>query len=312
MPWLLALRPKTLPAAVVPVLVGVACSYAHGMVQWLPSLAALIGALLLQVGSNFANDVFDYEKGADTDARLGPVRAVASGLITPKQMKRATLLVFLLALLVGAYLCSVAGPLILLIGVASMLSAVAYTGGPYPLGYHGLGDVFVMIFFGFVAVCGTTYVNTSTVTPLSIGAAVPVGALATAVLVVNNVRDIETDRLAGKRTLAVRLGRAAGVWEYRLLLIVAVLMPAILLLLDHVGPLALLPLFSAPLAFRLQASVERDRGSQLNTTLANTAKLMLVFGVLFALGIVLGSAGALRPAKGAAASGQSIPSARWA
>ncbi|HEY3252974.1 MAG TPA: 1,4-dihydroxy-2-naphthoate octaprenyltransferase, partial [Polyangiaceae bacterium] len=157
--WLLASRPKTLSAAAAPVLVGTACASARGQVQWGPALAALVGALLLQIGANFANDVFDFEKGADTAERLGPTRAVQAGLLSARSMRRGMLLVFGLALVIGLYLTSVAGPVILLIGCASIASAIAYTGGPYPLGYHGLGDLFVFIFFGLVAVCGTALVE---------------------------------------------------------------------------------------------------------------------------------------------------------
>ncbi|HEY3668754.1 MAG TPA: 1,4-dihydroxy-2-naphthoate octaprenyltransferase, partial [Polyangiaceae bacterium] len=196
--WVLASRPKTLSAAAVPVLVGTACASARGPVRWGTALASLLGALLLQVGANFANDVFDYEKGADTAARLGPTRAVQAGLISAKSMRRGMTLVFLAALALGLYLTSVAGPIILLIGCASIASAIAYTGGPYPLGYHGLGDVFVFVFFGLVAVCGTVFVELGSVPGLAIWCSLPVGALATAILVVNNLRDRETDLGAGK------------------------------------------------------------------------------------------------------------------
>jgi 1,4-dihydroxy-2-naphthoate polyprenyltransferase len=285
--WVIAARPPTLSAAVVPVAVGTACAAAAGGLNPAAALAALGGALLLQIAANFANDVFDYEKGADTAERLGPVRAVQAGLLTPASVRRGLLLVLVLALLVGVYLTVLAGPVVVAIGLTSMAAAVAYTGGPYPLGYHGLGDVFVMLFFGFVAVMGTAFVQVGHVTPLSIWAAVPVGALATAILVVNNLRDVATDRKAGKRTLAVRLGERGAVLEYALLVAVAYLVPVTLVLTGRTGMGALAPLVTLPLAIRLVRAVARERGRALNPLLAGTAKLLFLHGLLFALGLVL-------------------------
>lgn len=285
--WILAARPRTLTAACVPVAVGTACAHASGGVAAGPALAALAGALLLQIGANFANDVFDFEKGADTAERLGPTRAVQAGLITPRAMRIGMGVVFVVALAIGAYLTSVAGPVILAIGIASILSAIAYTGGPYPLGYHGLGDVFVMLFFGFVAVCGTALVQLGRVPELAIWAAVPVGSLATAILVVNNLRDVDTDRRAGKRTLAVRLGERGALAEYALLLGVAYLVPLFLFVTGHAGPLVLLPWASVPLAFGLFRAVRRERGRALNPVLGRTAMLVLVHGALFAIGLAV-------------------------
>jgi 1,4-dihydroxy-2-naphthoate polyprenyltransferase len=283
--WVLASRPKTLSAAAVPVLVGTACASTRGHVSWGPTLAALLGALLLQIGANFANDVFDYEKGADTAARLGPTRAVQAGLISAKNMRRGMLLVFLLALLSGLYLTRVAGPVILLIGGASIASAIAYTGGPYPLGYHGLGDVFVFVFFGLVAVCGTVFVEIGRVPGLAAWCALPVGALATAILVVNNLRDRETDLGAGKRTLAVRFGRRFALSQYRALIALSYAVPVTLAVSRLAGLAVLLPLVSLPLALKTERAVSSTEGRALNSLLAATAKLLLVFGVLFALGL---------------------------
>jgi 1,4-dihydroxy-2-naphthoate octaprenyltransferase len=285
--WILAARPRTLTAACVPVAVGTACAHASGGVRVGPAVAALVGALLLQIGANFANDVFDFEKGADTAERVGPTRAVQAGLITPKAMRGGMAVVFLLALAVGAYLTSVAGPVILAIGVASILSAIAYTGGPYPLGYHGLGDLFVLIFFGFVAVGGTALVQLGHVPELAILAALPVGSLATAILVVNNLRDIETDRRAGKRTLAARFGERFALGEYALLLAVAYVVPVMLFLTGRSGPFVLLPWASVPLALTLLRAVRRERGKALNPILARTAMLVLIHGVLFAVGLAV-------------------------
>lgn len=285
--WWLAARPKTLPAAATPVVVGCACSVTLGVFSPLPALATLVGALLLQLASNFANDVFDYEKGADTEERLGPTRAVQAGWLTPRQMKKGLAVVLLLALMVGAYLVSVAGPWLVAIGVVSILAAIAYTGGPYPLGYNGLGDISVLIFFGLVAVVGTVFVQTGTISDLSIWISLPVGCLATNILVVNNVRDFETDRLAGKRTLVVRWGRSFGQWEYRLLAGFAYCVPVALWLLGTLGASALLPLLTAPLATQLASKLSRNKGASLNEVLASTAQLLFLFGLLLSVGLVL-------------------------
>ena len=287
--WLLASRPKTLSAAAVPVLVGTACAAARGSVRWAPALAALLGALLLQIGANFANDVFDYEKGADTAARLGPTRAVQAGLLSARSMRLGMVLVFVLALALGLYLTAVAGPVILIIGCASIASAIAYTGGPYPLGYHGLGDVFVFLFFGLVAVCGTAFVELGHVPTLAVLCALPVGALATAILVVNNLRDRETDREAGKRTLAVRFGRSFAITQYRALIALSYLVPVALTLSHSAGPEVLLPVVSLPLALKTERAVASEEGRALNPLLAATAKLLLIFGVLFAIGLSIRS-----------------------
>jgi 1,4-dihydroxy-2-naphthoate polyprenyltransferase len=285
--WVIAARPPTLSAALVPVAVGTACAAVEGPLRAGPAVAALTGALLLQIAANFANDVFDYEKGADTAERLGPVRAVQAGLLSPATVRRGLYAVLVLALLVGAYLTAMSGPVIVAIGLASMLAAVAYTGGPYPLGYHGLGDIFVMLFFGFVAVLGTTFVQVGRVTELALWASVPVGALATAILVVNNLRDIATDRVAGKRTLAVRWGERGALIEYVLLLAAAYLVPLVVFLRGRATLTILLPWLTLPLAVRLAGAVRRERGRALNPLLARTAALLLVHGLLLALGLVL-------------------------
>ena len=286
--WILAARPATLTAAFVPVAVGTACAFAMGGLRWGPALAALAGAVWIQIGTNFANDVFDAEKGADTDDRLGPTRAVASGLISPKAMRAAMVLAFTLASLCGVYLTWVAGWPVIAIGVASVLSGIAYTGGPYPLGYHGLGDVFVLVFFGFVAVLGTVYVQTLELSTLAWLASIPVGALATAILVVNNLRDMHTDVRAGKRTLAVRFGRRAAIAEYGVLLAAAYAVPLLLrygVFGARRGTLILLPLLSLPSAVWLLRCVADREGRPLNATLAHTAQLLLLFGALLAVGI---------------------------
>lgn len=289
--WWLAARPKTLPAAATPVLVGSACAHVAGGLRAGPALAALLGAMLLQIAANFANDVFDFEKGADTAARLGPVRAVQAGWISASAMRRALWLVLALAFCVGTYLVSVAGPVLIVIGLASIAGAVAYTAGPYPLGYHGLGDVAVFAFFGPVAVAGTTFVQLGHVTELSWVTAIAIGCLTTAILVVNNVRDAATDVLANKRTLVVRFGRRFGLIEYHLLLSVAFAVPLWLFASGRAGAGALLPLLSLPLAIDLSRRLRRDTGPALNGVLAHTARLLLCFGVLLCLGLALGAHG---------------------
>lgn len=284
--WLLAMRPATLGAAVVPVAIGAAVAQVYGGLRLWPTLAALFGAIFIQIGTNFANDVFDYEKGADTADRLGPTRAVQAGLIPARSMRRAMILTFGLATLCGACLTWMGGWPFVVIGVASIVSGIAYTGGPYPLGYNGLGDIFVMVFFGFVAVCGTVLVNLGSVPELAVWASVPPGALATAILVVNNVRDRETDVLAGKRTLAVRFGRAAGIAEYRFLIAISFLTPMLLYLLGKAGWPILLPLLTAPAAALLQRGLVRGQGRELNPVLVGTAKLLIFFGLLFAAGLL--------------------------
>jgi 1,4-dihydroxy-2-naphthoate polyprenyltransferase len=285
--WLLASRPPTLAAAFVPVAVGAACAYAAGGLRLWPTLAALWGAIWIQIGTNFANDVFDYEKGADDGERLGPTRAVQAGLLTPDQMRRGMWLAFALSAIGGLYMTWVAGWPMVVVGAASIASGIGYTGGPYPLGYHGLGDLFVLIFFGFVAVCGTAFVNLGTVPAVAVWASVPVGCLATAILAVNNVRDREGDRAAGKRTLVARFGRGAGVAEVALLLAAAYLVP-LWLFRGAAEPWILLPLITLPRAAMLLSQLIRREGRALNATLVGTAQLLVLYGLLFAAGIATG------------------------
>ncbi len=286
--WLMAVRPKTLPAAISPVLVGAALAVADGVFAPLPVIAAMAGALLIQIGTNLANDYYDYVKGADIAGRKGPTRVAQSGLISLSQLRLGIGGTFALAALVGLYLVMVGGWPILLIGVASLISALAYTGGPFPLGYHGLGDLFVFLFFGLAAVCGTYYVQALTLTPAAIVAAVPIGALTVAILVVNNLRDIETDRRTGKRTLAVMMGPRGTRLEYVILLAAAYAVPLIFWFVGWASAWVLLPWLTVPLALRLIRTLYRTtEGQPLNRALAGTANLDLAFSLLFALGLVL-------------------------
>lgn len=286
--WMLAARPKTLPAAVAPVIVGTALAIRDGAFRPLPALAALIGALLLQIGVNLANDYFDHISGVDQPDRKGPIRVTQSGLIPPTQVRAAMGLIFGLAAVIGVYLIIVGGWPILAIGVASILSALAYSGGPFPLASHGLGDLFVFVFFGLCAVCGTYWVQALDLPPLVIAAAVPPGLLITAILVVNNLRDIDTDRRGGKRTLAVMLGEAGARAEYVALLGGSYLIPVILVAVGILDVWAVLPLLTLPLAVRLiRAIYASNDGPVMNKSLARTAQLSLIFSLLFSLGLML-------------------------
>ncbi len=285
--YLMAARPQTLTVAVSAVLVGAAAAYREHPLRMGALAAALVSAMLIQIGTNLANDVFDAEKGADTHARLGPTRVVQAGLLSARTVKAAMVVSFALATLAGAYLAAVGGWPIIVIGLASIASGIAYTGGPWPLGYNGLGDVFVFAFFGPVAVGGTAWVTTGSFSPLALAASVPVAAIATAVLVVNNVRDHATDRVAGKRTLVVRWGRAFGVAEYRALLVLAYGTPLVLALWLR-APWLCAPLATLPLALRAERVVARESdGAALNTALARTAQLLFLYSLLLAAALVL-------------------------
>lgn len=285
--WLLASRPRTLPAAATPVIVGSAAAMSTGHFSAGPALAALLGALLLQIGANLANDVFDYQKGVDTSARLGPLRVTQAGLLTSKQVLIGMGVVFGLAALCGVYLIAVSGWPVLVVGLASILAAMAYTGGPYPLGYHGLGEVAVFAFFGPVAVVGTYYVQANSLDPLAWWASIPIGLLTVAILVVNNLRDITTDRATGKMTLAARFGVDWARKEYILVVALAYLFPFLMLIAGASRAWALLPWVSLPIFIQRVQDIHRLEGRALNKLLGDTGQLELVFGMLFSLGLLL-------------------------
>lgn len=286
--WILAARPKTLPAALAPVIVGAAFALADSAFDLLPALSAALGALLLQILSNFANDYSDFFRGADTPDRLGPLRVTSAGLISPGQLRWGIVVVIVLSALNGLYLIWVGGWPILLLGVAAILAALAYTGGPFPFGYYGLGEFFVFLFFGLAAVGGTYYVQAHTLTPAVLVAAAGIGALITAILVVNNYRDMETDRRAGKHTLAVRLGRRGTQIEYVALLAVAAVVPPVLWLAFGYSIFTMLAWLTAPIALKLARTlVAATDGPTLNKTLAGTARLGLFYSVLLGLGVWL-------------------------
>jgi len=284
--WLMAARPATLPAAIAPVAVGTACAHAAGGLRVGPAVAAALGALLLQIASNLANDVFDFEKGADREGRLGPPRAVQSGLLSPGAVRAGLVVTLAAALLIGIYLTAQAGWPIVALGLSAMIAAVAYTGGPYPLGYHGHGDFLVLLFFGFVAVCGTAFVQLGSLPALAVIASIPVGALATAILVVNNLRDRAGDAVAGKRTLAVRLGARGARLEYAALLAVAYAVP-IACAVWRGEPILIAPLVTAPWAVRLAGAIRRRDGAALNPCLPATARLLLAHSLVWAAAIAI-------------------------
>ncbi|KTG10251.1 1,4-dihydroxy-2-naphthoate octaprenyltransferase [Haloprofundus marisrubri] len=305
--WVIAARPQTLPAAAAPVVVGVGLAFhdfGFGQVfSFWPAVAALVGAALIQIGTNFANDYYDAIQGADTEAREGFTRVTAGGLIDPEDVKRAMYLTFAVAILLGTYLVYVGGVPILVIGLLSVASGIAYTGGPYPLGYHGLGDLFVFVFFGLVAVTGTYYVQAVSVLadPLTVGipagtvplevlvASLPIAAISTNILVVNNVRDREEDATTGKRTLAVRYGYTFARAEYVAMLVLAYIVPVYFLVAESFTWPVLLPLLTLPLAVGVTRTVvTQTKGEKLNPALERTGKLLAAYALLFAVGVAIG------------------------
>ena len=285
--WLMAARPRTLPAAIAPVLVGTALGMTEVDLRIGGFVAALLGAIFIQVGTNLSNDYSDARRGADTEDRLGPVRVTAGGLVPPRQVLVATYVAFGLAVLAGSYLIATAGWELLLVGAASILAGVLYTGGPRPYGYEGLGEVFVFLFFGVVAVTGSYYAQVERLEWEALVLAVPVGLLASAILVVNNVRDLETDRRAGKRTLAVRLGRERTRRLYVAMVAGAFVTAQLPWLLVSLSPWLLLSLLAIPLAVPVIRTVRtRTDGPALNGALGGTGKLQLAFCLLLSAGIL--------------------------
>ncbi|WP_248906653.1 1,4-dihydroxy-2-naphthoate polyprenyltransferase [Halocatena marina] len=299
--WLMAARPQTLPAGASPVVVGIGLAIESEVFSPIPALAALLGALLIQIGTNFANDYYDAVKGADTDEREGFTRVTQSGLIRPAAVKRAMYGTFAVAILTGVYLVYVGGLPILIVGLSSVAAGLLYTGGPYPYGYRGLGDLFVFVFFGLVAVTGTYYVQATAMTaaPLSIGippetvptvvvlASLPAAGLSTTILVVNNIRDRETDAKTGKRTLAVMLGYRWSRIEFLSLIGLAYVVPIAFALIGY-SLTVLLPLLTLPLAISLSRTVlTKTSGDALNPALETTGKLLAAHSVLFAVGFAL-------------------------
>ncbi len=286
--WALAARPRTLPAAIAPVLVGTALAIDYDQFKALAFVAALVGSIFIQIGTNLSNDYSDARRGADTEDRLGPVRVTAGGLMPPRRVLIGTYVAFGIAVLAGLYLVAITGPELLVVGVASIAAGVLYTGGPKPYGYEGLGEIFVFLFFGVVAVVGSYYVQAQELPWEAFALSVPVGLLASAILVVNNVRDADTDRRAGKRTLAVRLGRERARKLFAAMLAVSYLTVVAIPLAGGLSWWVLAPLLSLPLVPPLWRTVAtRTDGPSLNAALADTGRLLGVFSLLLAAGILL-------------------------
>lgn len=285
--WILASRPKTLPAAVMPVFVGTSIAIYDNVFVPTAAIIALVCSLLIQIGTNFINDLFDYLKGTDKKDRVGPTRVLAAGLVSVKEMKLWINIVFGTAFILGLYLVYLGGLFVLLIGILSLLAGYAYTAGPYPLAYNGLGDIFVFVFFGFVGTIGTYYVQANEITMLVFWSSIPVGALVTNILVVNNYRDIEEDRIAGKRTLAVKFGSKFARLQYVLFMILSYTILIVVYFTYKQSLFVFLPLITLPLSIKLIRMIYRLTGKELNKTLELTAKLSAIYGILFAVGILL-------------------------
>jgi 1,4-dihydroxy-2-naphthoate octaprenyltransferase len=285
--WLVASRPRTLPAAVAPVLVGTSLAGTEGTFKPLRFACALIGSIFIQIGTNLANDYSDARRGADTEDRLGPVRVTAGGLMPPRNVLIGTYVAFGVAVAAGAYLIAVAGWQLLLVGAASIAAGVLYTGGPKPYGYEGLGELFVFLFFGVVAVVGSYFVQVEKLEWEAFALSVPVGLLASAILVVNNVRDVDTDRRAGKRTLAVKLGRDGARTLFDAMLLLAFVAPIAIWAAGGLTAWVLLALLSTPLAIPLRRTVRtRTDGPALNGALAATGRLLAVYSLLLSAGVL--------------------------
>jgi 1,4-dihydroxy-2-naphthoate octaprenyltransferase len=285
--WLLASRPKTLLAAIVPVMVGSALAMAQNKFTLIYSVLALICSILIQVGTNFTNDLYDHLKGADKELRKGPLRVLSSGLISQIEMRNAIIFVFGLTFLLGLYLVYSAGIVVLIIGIVSILAGIAYTAGPYPLAYHGLGDIFVFIFFGIIGTTGTYYLHLHEFNLISLLISIPVGALITNILVVNNYRDIEEDREAKKITLAVKFGKTFTKIQFIISIVVSYLVLLILFLEFNFSLWIFLPVITLPFAFIQVKMLFSFEGSKLNKTLELSAKYAALFGTLFSIGIFL-------------------------
>jgi 1,4-dihydroxy-2-naphthoate octaprenyltransferase len=285
--WLVAARPRTLPGAVAPVLVGTSLAIGEGTFRPLAFVCALIGSVFIQIGTNLSNDYSDARRGADTEDRLGPVRVTAGGLMPPRQVLLGTWVAFGIAVAAGIYLIAIAGWELLLVGAASILAGVLYTGGPRPYGYEGLGEVFVFLFFGVVAVVGSYFVQTEDLRWEAFALSVPVGLLAAAILLVNNIRDADTDRRAGKKTLAVRLGRDGARRLYVGSLAIAFISVPLIAAFGDVSWLVLLALLAVPVAIPLVRVVRtRTDGPSLNMALAKTGMLLALFSILLSIGLL--------------------------
>ena len=285
-PWILASRPKTLPAAISPVLLGLALAYHNSQFNLFVGSLTMVASVLIQIGTNFANDAYDFLSGVDDDNRIGPKRATNSGLLSVKNVLKKMWLVFALSLIIGCYLTYIGGWPIVLIGSLAILSGIAYTGGPYPLGYNGLGDIFVFIFFGVIAVPGTYYLQTNIVNYESILLGILSGSFSTAILIVNNIRDIDTDKSSGKNTLAVKFGKEICVIEYVLMMIFAFSIPIYMTIFLGFHTSMLLVLLTIPIAIKLILELHFGLGDKLNSVLEKTARLYMLVTLILTFAIV--------------------------
>ncbi len=283
--FLLATRPKTLPAGIIPVFIGSAAAYSDGHFQWFYSFIALICSILIQVITNYINEIYDFKRGADTPDRLGPQRAVASGLIGQREMKYATILLVVCTFLLGLILTAEAGWPILVVGILSLIFAWAYTGGPFPLAYKGISDIFVLIFFGVIAVCGTYYIQMKSINIEIFLMSFAPGFLSMNILGINNIRDIETDRKAAKNTLALHLGRDNALRLFAVLYILSFLIPIMLYLINS-NIFVLLPILTAPMAFHIAIELRKKHGAALNGVLAKAGMLLLLYGICMIVGLL--------------------------
>ena len=280
--WILAARLRTLPAAIAPVLLGCAIAYQGGHFHFLSAFLAMMGAILIQIGTNFANDYFDFVNGADTEDRIGPTRATQAGLITPSAMKRAFIITFALVVPIIGYMAYRGGWPLIGVGIASIISGILYTGGPKPLGYMGLGDIFVLVFFGPIAVAGTEYVQSLQLSTEAILAGFASGLISTAILVVNNLRDKDTDKHVGKNTLAVRFGATFVRVEYTLCFVVTGVITAYLSVVHT--PWVLLALFPLLRSIPINRSMWTQSGSALDPNLGKTAQVLILYSLFFSVG----------------------------
>jgi 1,4-dihydroxy-2-naphthoate octaprenyltransferase len=287
--WILAIRPRTLPAAAAPVILGWSIAFTTGSFRLGSAIAALVCAVMIQIATNLVNDVVDFDKGADTEERTGPTRVTQTGLLTPRQVWGGVWVTFGIAALAGAYLALIWGWAVILIGALSILAGIAYTAGPFPLAYIGLGDLFVMVFFGFVAVCGTVFVTSGSLPVLAWFGAAAAGALTVNILVVNNIRDIDTDRAAGRKNIAILFGRQVAAWEYAVMVVIAYAVPPVLVCKEIATPWVLIALLSLPQGIKLWSVLRGDQaGLELNPILGKTAQLLLIYSLLFAAGLLVG------------------------
>ena len=285
--WIVTSRPKTLTAAISPVLLGSALAYYDGFFNITTFIFIIIAACLIQIGTNYSNDLFDYLKGADNQNRLGPERAMQSGMLSKGEIQKAIIIIFALAIFIGFYLALIGGWVIVIIGLSSIFFGIIYTGGPYPLAYNGLGDIFVFIFFGLVAVSGTHYLHTGIFTDEAIILGSALGCLSTSILVVNNLRDIDNDKKHRKNTLAVSMGSKFTKVEYLLLILIAYIIP-IYVSYDFGNKSSIyIVYFTLPIAIRLIIDIFHKNDSALNTTLEGTAKLLLLYTILLSFGIIV-------------------------